>query len=200
MNFLLRLLRLRSRNDEWKGKKPMRHCDQPQSNQGKNIAKSKVTIAISSRYLKSVSMLTLKNVWFISTPRLNTLRCLHLEPINPLISGKSKSSHLGVGFALICFQRLSVPNVATQQCSWRNNWYTRGWFIPVLSSRYNSRITTCVDYILTLPIFRIGSRHLIEDFTLYFGTKASVVTGSNLKCVTNLLWFSFSWWRNYCFG
>ena len=31
-----------------------------------------------------------------------------------------------VGFALICFQRLSLPDVATLQCSWRNNRYTRG--------------------------------------------------------------------------
>jgi len=36
------------------------------------------------------------------------------------------SSHLGVSFALICFQRLSIPNLATQQCTWRYNWYTRG--------------------------------------------------------------------------
>ena len=36
-------------------------------------------------------------------------------------------------FPLRCFQRLSLPNIATQQCSWRNNWYTRGSSIPVLS-------------------------------------------------------------------
>jgi len=42
--------------------------------------------------------------------------------------------NLEVGFPLICFQRLSRPNVATQQCSWRNSWYTRGSFFPVLSS------------------------------------------------------------------
>jgi len=32
------------------------------------------------------------------------------------------SPNLGIGFALICFQRLSFPNLATQLCSWRNNW------------------------------------------------------------------------------
>ncbi len=38
-----------------------------------------------------------------------------------------------VGFALICFQCLSFPDVATRQCSWRNNRYTRGQSISVLS-------------------------------------------------------------------
>src|SRR3989338_6035526 len=27
--------------------------------------------------------------------------------------------HLEVGFALICFQRLSLPNLATQRCPWQ---------------------------------------------------------------------------------
>lgn len=42
-------------------------------------------------------------------------------------------SHLGEGFALICIQRLSRPNFATQRCSWWNNWITRGSSISVLS-------------------------------------------------------------------
>ena len=42
-------------------------------------------------------------------------------------------SSIQVGFPLRCFQRLSCPYIATQRCSWRNNWYTRGTFIPVLS-------------------------------------------------------------------
>jgi len=62
----------------------------------------------------------------ISTPRLNGLPHLHLEPINLIISEESKSSNLGAGFALICFQCLSLTNLATQQCRWRDNWYTRG--------------------------------------------------------------------------
>jgi hypothetical protein len=41
--------------------------------------------------------------------------------------------HLEACFPLRCFQRLSLPNVANQQCSWRNNWHTRGSSIPVLS-------------------------------------------------------------------
>ena len=37
------------------------------------------------------------------------------------------------GFPLRCIQRLSRPHLATQRCSWRNNWYTRGVSFPVLS-------------------------------------------------------------------
>ena len=64
--------------------------------------------------------------------------CLHLQPIN-LVTFKGSyfikngKSHLRVGFTLRCFQRLSVPYVATQLCHWRDNWCTRGMFIPVLS-------------------------------------------------------------------
>ena len=42
-------------------------------------------------------------------------------------------SHLRVGFTLRCFQRLSLPDIATQLCHWRDNWCTRGLSIPVLS-------------------------------------------------------------------
>ena len=42
-------------------------------------------------------------------------------------------SYLGVGFTLICFQRLSRPNLAIQLCRWHDNWCTRGSSIPVLS-------------------------------------------------------------------
>src|ERR1035437_6872719 len=70
----------------------------------------------------------------ISTPRLNTLLRLHLVPINQIVFlGSHGKSHLEVGFALICFQRLSRPNIATRQCPWQNNRYTRGSFTPVLS-------------------------------------------------------------------
>ena len=41
--------------------------------------------------------------------------------------------HLKTSFPLRCFQRLSLPNVANQPCSWRNNWHTRGSSTPVLS-------------------------------------------------------------------
>ena len=55
----------------------------------------------------------------ISIAQLNTLLCLHLRPINLLVLKGSYSfegrSHLEVGLALRCFQRLSLPDVATQR-------------------------------------------------------------------------------------
>jgi len=47
--------------------------------------------------------------------------------------GSSGRTHLVVGFSLICFQRLSFPDVATERCPWRDNSYTRGQYFPVLS-------------------------------------------------------------------
>ena len=38
-----------------------------------------------------------------------------------------------VSFPLRCFQRLSLPYLATRHCSWRYNRSTSGMFIPVLS-------------------------------------------------------------------
>ena len=69
----------------------------------------------------------------ISTPRLNPLPDLDLGPINQIISLGSMRPNLEKGFALICLQRLSSPNIATQQCPWWDNWYTRGSSFPVLS-------------------------------------------------------------------
>src|SRR5439155_14089898 len=76
----------------------------------------------------------------ISTGQLSASPHLHLRPINLVISQgpsvRPKAEgipHLGEGFALICFQRFSFPDIATQRCSWRNNWYTSGPSIPVLS-------------------------------------------------------------------
>ena len=70
----------------------------------------------------------------ISTARLNTSLRLHLQPINVVVSHDPyRKSHLEVGFALRCFQRLSRPNAATLRCGWRHNRYTGGSSIPVLS-------------------------------------------------------------------
>ncbi len=70
----------------------------------------------------------------ISTPRLNTLQCVHLEPINVIISyGPQTIPYLEAGFPLRCFQRLSYPNIATQRSCGCKNCHTRGWFTPVLS-------------------------------------------------------------------
>ena len=57
----------------------------------------------------------------ISTDQLNSLRYLHLQPINLVIFKGSLAdlrlgiSNLEVGFALRCFQRLSRPYLATQR-------------------------------------------------------------------------------------
>ena len=70
----------------------------------------------------------------ISSARLHTLLHFHLHPINVVIFYDPQgNTHLEVGFVLRCFQRLSIPHIATQRCSWRHNWYTRGASIPVLS-------------------------------------------------------------------
>ena len=58
----------------------------------------------------------------ISTPRLNTLLCFHLAPINVVISHEPQTiPYLGVGFPLRCFQRLSFPDIATRRCHWRDS-------------------------------------------------------------------------------
>src|SRR5690606_772146 len=42
-------------------------------------------------------------------------------------------SNLQTSFPLRCLQRLSLPYIATRQCHWHDNRYTRGTSIPVLS-------------------------------------------------------------------
>ena len=75
----------------------------------------------------------------ISTARLHMLPCFHLPPINVIVSHDPSERfcagnvHLGRGFPLRCFQRLSLPDVATRRCPWRNNRYTSGRSVPVLS-------------------------------------------------------------------
>ena len=75
----------------------------------------------------------------ISTGQLNTSPCLHLQPINLVVYQGSTGdcsqgkSYLGWGFVLRCFQRLSLPDIATRRCHWRDNRITIGPFIPVLS-------------------------------------------------------------------
>ena len=83
------------------------------------------------KYVKFTDFLT--GLRLFSTPRLNALPHLHLEPINVVVFHESMIPNLGVGFPLRCFQRLSRPDLATQQCSWRNSWQTRGQFFSILS-------------------------------------------------------------------
>ena len=45
----------------------------------------------------------------------------------------SGKTYLQASFPLRCFQRLSLPHLATRQCHWRDNRYTRGASTPVLS-------------------------------------------------------------------
>ena len=42
-------------------------------------------------------------------------------------------THLETSFPLRCFQRLSLPHLATRQCHWHDNRYTSGASTPVLS-------------------------------------------------------------------
>jgi len=66
--------------------------------------------------------------------RLKASRPVHLPPINLLVSeGPVTKVHLEDGFTLRCFQRLSVPNVATRRCPWWDSRCTRGSLFPVLS-------------------------------------------------------------------
>src|SRR5215467_8738531 len=75
----------------------------------------------------------------ISTGSLHASLHFHVPPINqvvflgpsyPLRVGRS---HLEECFPLICIQRLSQPNFATERCHGRDSSITRGSFIPVLS-------------------------------------------------------------------
>ena len=53
----------------------------------------------------------------ISSARLNALLHFHLHPINVVVShDPSGKIHLGNGLALRCFQRLSMPHLATLPC------------------------------------------------------------------------------------
>ena len=61
-------------------------------------------------------------VWTISNPQLNVLLRLHLDPINLVVFQGPKMPNLGMGFVLRCFQRLSRPNIATQQFTWWQSW------------------------------------------------------------------------------
>ena len=74
--------------------------------------------------------------------RLVTVSSMHYCTSTSALSTLSSSrglttfvgiSHLEGGFTLRCLQRLSLPDLATLPCSWRNNRYTSGQSSPVLS-------------------------------------------------------------------
>src|SRR6476469_5178974 len=56
-------------------------------------------------------------------------------------------SHLVEGFTLRCFQRFSLPHIATERCRWHDNSYTRGASNP--APRYKVQPT---------PLFRRHGR------------------------------------------
>ena len=70
----------------------------------------------------------------ISIGQLHTLPRFHIRPINVVVFHSPHGrNNLKVGFPLRCFQRLSIPHIATLQCRRRDNRNTRGASIPVLS-------------------------------------------------------------------
>ena len=70
----------------------------------------------------------------ISTALLNALLHLHMRPIYQVVCLVPQGrSYLGNRLALRCFQRLSVPCLATRRYCGHNNRYTRGTSFPVLS-------------------------------------------------------------------
>ena len=88
--------------------------------------------------LRNTKVVCVSSHRLISTSQLHTLPCFHIWPINPVVwlgasRPKAWKSHLEAGFPLRCFQRLSIPNVANQRCTWQYNWHTRGSSNPVLS-------------------------------------------------------------------
>ena len=98
------------------------------------IVKSSVVTAFISRFMLNKAVSIKKDERSISTGQLKALLLLHIRPINLVVfKGTSGRVHLGVGFPLRCFQRLSHPCVATRRCSWQNNRCTSGTSNPVLS-------------------------------------------------------------------
>ena len=70
----------------------------------------------------------------VSTGQLRQLPAVHSQPINLVVfQGTQTRPHLGKGFALRCFQRLSVPYLATLRCHERDNRNTRGTSLQILS-------------------------------------------------------------------
>ena len=131
----------------------------------------------------------------ISTPRLNTLLCVHLEPINVIISyGSQTISNLEVGFPLRCFQRLSNPDIANQRCPWRDSWETSGQFTPVLSSHFFTH--HCVRRLYLHPSIRLRMSAYYGGVSCRLASRRppssfhkngnSVVTGSNCFCISRL--------------
>src|SRR5205085_12225817 len=93
----------------------------------------------------------------ISIGQLNTLLCLHLQPITWWsTTSLTGNTYLRSGFTLRCIQRLSMLHLATERYCWHDNSYTRGGSIPVLSSIASSITTWIRLYLHPLQIFGGG--------------------------------------------
>jgi hypothetical protein len=68
----------------------------------------------------------------ISTARLSPAAYQPCS-LQGVLDPKIELPSLEAGFPLRCFQRLSLPHIATLRCHWRDNRYTRGASNPVLS-------------------------------------------------------------------
>ena len=74
----------------------------------------------------------------VSTDRLSKLPCVHHPPIKQVVSLRpylfpEGGLILGRASRLDAFSAYLDRTLATQQCSWRNNWHTSGPSTPVLS-------------------------------------------------------------------
>ena len=86
----------------------------------KNHQDSDSFLFVSTMFIVRTTLCFCSNARHISTPPLKPLLALHVVPINVLVSNESQMNvNLRNGFALRCFQRLSVPNLATQRCPWQ---------------------------------------------------------------------------------
>ena len=98
----------------------------------KTLQKKLLTFNLSSLAISNQALdglVPVRSIHYCTyTPGLSTL-----SSSRRLTDFRHERSHLGVGFTLRCFQRLSDPDVATQRYAWRHNWYTIGPSTPVLS-------------------------------------------------------------------
>ena len=122
----------------------------PQKYPGKQIFSASIRVLSANIRVSVKFTFPNRKIRRISTPRLNALLHVHLEPINVVIfHGSQTIPHLEDGFTLRCFQSLSVPDIATRQCPWQ------GQPIHQRSSLFGplvvfSPLTRSTDYIFTL--------------------------------------------------
>ena len=107
-------------------------CPHADDGEGAALEQSSRT-AIASASMKKSQVLGLLVRVSSTRCRASTSRLSTSWSSRALTWFPSGKPHLRASFALRCFQRLSLPNVANQPCRWRDNWHTRGSSAPVLS-------------------------------------------------------------------